>query len=330
MTAVDLITPCRNRAEHVVHSLPSWLACPQVAQILIVDFSSSPPLLPQLHGFDLSRVTVIRIEDEPLWRQGRAQNVALGFTRSERVLKVDADIEVVDIQPYLDAMEANPTLFYRGFSKLGSSSGSCLFPRNHGRRCGGWHDQMSGWGGDDVDFYRRLRRRGLQAQVFAPESFRETTQPMEGKNSEAPRIDSTLVENQPQLASQPRFSGVRNTLLSVLGKQTRRSALRFRFTRDAQIPQLVHARLRKRSSQELALGRYTIELANILTIHQYCPSLHPREILGTPEFQRIRDVYQLPRPKNRSERRRLIDEMPQRLRNLRALAQDLGVPTLPL
>ena len=86
MTAVDLITPCRNRAEHVVRSLPSWLACPQVAQILIVDFSSSPPLLPQLHGFDLSRVTVIRIEDEPLWRQGRAQYVALGFTRSERVL----------------------------------------------------------------------------------------------------------------------------------------------------------------------------------------------------------------------------------------------------
>lgn len=329
MSAVDLITPCRNRAEHVLHSLPSWLACPEVRQILIADFSSTPPLLPQLGAFDLSRVTVIRVEDEALWRQGRAQNVALGFARSERVLKVDADIEVVDIQPYLAAMDANPDLFYRGFSKLGSSSGSCLFRRRHGRRCGGWHDQMSGWGGDDVDFYRRLRRRGLRADVFAPESFRETTQPMEGKNSEAPRIDSTLVANQPLLASQPRFSGVRNTLLSVLAKQTRRSALRYRFTRDALSPHLVHARLRQRSRQELALGRYSIELANILTIHYYQPSIHPREIVGTPEFQRIQADYQLPRARNRAERLQLMHELPERLTRLRRLAQQLGVPTLP-
>ena len=47
---VALITPCRNRAEYVIRSLPCWLACPQVNEILIVDFNSTPAILPQLAG----------------------------------------------------------------------------------------------------------------------------------------------------------------------------------------------------------------------------------------------------------------------------------------
>ena len=323
---VALITPCRNRAEHVIRSLPSWLACPQVNQILIVDFNSTPALLPQLTSFDLERVQVIRIEDEPLWRQGRAQNVALRYAKELKgdplILKLDADIEVLSIAPYLEAMEHNPKLFYRGFSKLGSSSGSCLFRLRDGRRCGGWHDHMSGWGGDDVDYYQRLRRRGLQAVVFEPESFRETTQPMEGKNSEAPRIDTELLQNQPQLACQPLFSGIRNTLVSVLFKQNRKRGLRYRFKTEPH--HLVRAELKPRSRQELALGRYCIELANILTIHHFRPDLHPREILASPTFAAIRQRYQLPR----ASRQALLESLPGRMEQLRELAEQLGVATL--
>ncbi len=329
---VVLVSPCRNRAEHVIRSLPSWLACPQVDQILIVDFNSSPALLPQLRGFDLARVRVIRVEDEPLWRQGRAQNVALGYARALRgdplILKVDADIEVLSLAPYLEAMEHNPKFFYRGFSKLGSSSGSCLFRLRAGRRCGGWHDQMSGWGGDDVDFYQRLRRSGLQAAVFEPESFRETTQPMEGKNSEAPRIDTELLQNQPQLACQPLFSGVRNTLLSVLHRQNRNRALRYRFQAEPQQPQQVQAVLKPRSRQELALGRYSTELANILAVHHFRSDLHPREILNSPAFAAIRQHYQLPRARGRRQRLALLESLPGRMAALRALAEQLGVATL--
>jgi len=330
-TPVALVSPCRNRAEHLIRSLTSWLACPQVAQILIVDFNSSPALLPQLRGFDLERVRVIRIEHEPLWRQGRAQNVALGYARGLKgnpiILKLDADIEVLSIAPYLEAMEHNPKLFYRGFSKLGSSSGSCLFRLRAGRRCGGWHDQMSGWGGDDVDFYQRLRRSGLQAAVFEPDSFRETTQSMEGKNSEAPRIDTELLQNQPQLACQPLFSGVRNTLLSVLHRQNRNRALRYRFQDE---PQQVRAVLKPRSRQELALGRYSTELANILAVHHFRSDLHPREILNSPAFAAIRQHYQLPRARGRRERLALLESLPGRMTALRGLAEQLGVATLKI
>lgn len=327
---LDLISPCRNRVNHLLHSLPSWINCPQVKQILITDFSSTPALLPQLTGFDLTKVTVIRVEDEVLWRQGRAQNIALAYSQSEFVLKLDSDIELIGIQAYLESLASDQGVFYRGFSKLGSSSGSCLFRRRQGRRCGGWHDHMSGWGGDDVDFYQRLRRRGLKSAVFAPESFCETTQPMEGKNSEAPRIDSQLLLNQPSLARQPLFSGVRNTLLSRLHKQTRKHALRYKFKRDSIEKNLVHAQLRQNSRLELALGQYSTELANILTVHYFHPNVHPREILSNREFKDFRQCYQLDRPGDRQERQKLIQEIPHRLEELRALAKQLGIPTLPL
>ena len=329
MTSIDLITPCRNRAEHVLHSLPSWLACSQLGKILIVDFNSTPKLAPQLARFDLERVHVIRLENEPLWRQGRAQNVALRYSRAEIILKLDADIELLTIAPYLEAMDRDPTLFYRGFSKLGSSSGSCLFRRKDGRRCGGWHDHMSGWGGDDVDFYQRLRRRGLKAAVFEPESFRETTQPMEVKNSEAARIDSQILQNQPQLACQPRFSGVRNTLLSVVQKQNRSRALRYEFQQDSDLPHRVLASMKNRSNQELEISRFSIELANILAIHHFQPDLDPRDLLNSQSFTNILQRHQLPRSRSRKERQALLESLPKRMWQLRQLAEQLGVATLP-
>jgi len=327
--SLDLITPCRNRGENLVQSLPSWLDCPQVTRIVVVDFNSTPDLMPLIRPFNPDRVRVIRVDEEPLWRQGRAQNVGLRYSNASFILKLDSDIEVVAIKPYLEAMERDPDLFYKGFSKLGSSSGSCLFRRRHGRHCGGWHDHMSGWGGDDVDFYQRLQRRSKRAAVFAAESFRETTQPMESKNREAPRLDSELLENQPRLACTPRFTGVRNTLLSVLQKQNRRRSLRYDFTADPSEPQRVLARLKERSRQELAIGRYSIELANILTIHHFRDDLHPREILGQEPFEQIRQSYQLPNARDRRARNHLLESMPDRLSQLRQLAGQLGIATLP-
>ena len=330
MTSLDLITPCRNRAEQLLRSLPSWLACPRVDRILIVDFSASPPLLPQLAGFDLTRVTVIRVEDEPIWRLGRAQNVALRYSRSDLILNINADIEVVTIDPYLEAMETNPHLYYRGFSKRGTSSGSCLFRRRQGQRCGGWHDHMSGWGGDDLDFYDRMRRRGQRAALFDAASFQEIRQRMETKNSdEAPRLDSQLLQNQPDLVCQPRFTGVRNTLLSVLRRQNRQRTLRYRFLDDPGNPRLVQARLRRRSRLELAIGQHSVELANILTIHHYRPDLHPSEIMATPTYAEIVERHGLPPARNRQQRRQLLAELPERLNQLRGLADQLGVATLP-
>lgn len=329
LPSVDLITPCRNRGEYLRDSLPSWLACPQLRQIIVVDFNSTVPVIDELGDLRGERVTVVRVENEPIWRQGRAQNIGLGLAEADLVLKTDADVATVDIRPYVAQMAEDPGLFFKGFSKLGTSSGLCLAPRRRMKAAGGYHDHMSGWGGDDVDFYRRLRKRKLKAQVFQPESFREQGQKMAGKNSEAPRLDTDLIGDHQELARQPFFSGFRNTLLARIQRQNKRLALRWRYTPAREQPNLVQAELRASSRWRMQVARHSVELANILAVAHYQRTESVWALMRSDGFQALLQQHQLPRCRNRKERQALLASLPQRRRLLGQLAQELGVALQP-
>ena len=329
LPSVDLITPCRNRVEYLRDSLPSWLACPQLRQIIVVDFNSTVPVIDDLGDLRGERVTVVRVEEEPIWRQGRAQNIGLGLAEADLVLKTDADVATVDIRPYVAQMAEDPGLFFKGFSKLGTSSGLCLAPRRRMKAAGGYHDHMSGWGGDDVDFYRRLRKRKLRAQVFQPESFREQGQKMAGKNSEAPRLDTDLIGDHQELARQPFFSGFRNTLLARIQRQNKRLALRWRYTPARERPNLVQAELCASSRWRMQVARHSVELANILAVAHYQRTASVWELMNSEGFQALLQQHQLPRCRNRKERLALLESLPQRRQALGQLAQELGVALQP-
>jgi hypothetical protein len=235
----------------------------------------------------------------------------------------------VDIRPYVAQMAEDPDLFFKGFSKLGTSSGLCLAPRRRMKAAGGYHDHMSGWGGDDVDFYRRLRKRKLKAQVFQPESFREQGQKMAGKNSEAPRLDTDLIGDHQELARQPFFSGFRNTLLARIQRQNKRLALRWRYTPARERPNLVEAELRASSRWRMQVARHSVELANILAVAHYQRTESVWELMNSDGFQALLQQHQLPRCRNRKERLALLASLPQRRQLLGQLAQELGVALQP-
>lgn len=328
LPSVDLITPCRNRVEYLRDSLPSWLACPQLRRIIVVDFNSTIPVIDALGDLDGERVTVVRVEDEPMWRQGRAQNIGLGLANADLVLKTDADVVTVDIRAYVEQMAEDPGIFFKGYCKQGTSSGLCLAPLRRMRAIGGYHDHMSGWGGDDVDFYRRLKKRKLRPLVFQPESFQEQGQKMAGKNSEARRLDSDLISDPDQLAKQPYFTGFRNTLLARIHRQNKRLALRWNYTPTNDSPNQLHAELRPSSLWRMQVARYSIELANILSIAHYKTTDSAWELIRSKAFIDTLGNYQLPRCHNRKERQQLINSLPERRTELRKLAISLGATFL--
>jgi glycosyltransferase involved in cell wall biosynthesis len=325
LPTVDLLTPCRNRVEYLRASLPSWLACGQIRRIVVVDFDSTTPVADELGDLDGERVTVVRTENEPLWRQGRAQNVGLALVDADLVLKIDADVSIVDLRPYLEAMAGNPRLFFKGFSKFGTSSGLCLAPTHCMRALGGYHDHMSGWGGDDVDFCQRVRRKGLRKALFRRESFEEQGQRMAGKNSEAPRLDSELLGGHEQLARNPFFTGFRNGLLSKIHPQRRRCALRWRYRPLEGGGRRLDARLRKPRGWRVKLGRHGTELANILAVAHFERFDSPWELIRSEHFQQVMDRHRLPRCRSRSDWRQLRQQLPERTQGLRDLAVELGV-----
>ena len=114
LPTVDVVTPCRNRLANLRASLPSWLSHPLVRRILVVDFQSDLPVAEALGRNRDPRITVLRVDDEPLWRQGRAQNVGLQASDADLILKLDADIAIVDISAYVEAMALNPAAFPAG------------------------------------------------------------------------------------------------------------------------------------------------------------------------------------------------------------------------
>jgi hypothetical protein len=325
LPSVDLITPCRNRVEYLRDSLPSWLACPQLRKIIVVDFNSTIPVIDALGDLDGERVTVVRVEGEPIWRQGRAQNVGLGLAEADLVLKTDADVATVDIQSYVSQMGEDPGIFFKGFSKLGTSSGLCVAPRGKMKATGGYHDHMSGWGGDDVDFYRRLKKRKLRALIFQPESFHEQGQKMAGKNSEAPRLDTELIAGHQELARQPFFSGFRNTLLARIQRQSKRLALRWRYTQVEGRANLVQAELRASSSWRLQVARHSIELANILAVAYYQNTESVWELIHSKTFRDILEQHQLPPWSNRRERLELLSNLRDYRVRLHELANSMDV-----
>ncbi len=334
LPTVDLLTPCRNRVEHLRDSLPSWLACEQIRRVVVVDFNSTTPVIEHLGPLADGRVTVVRVDEEPLWRQGRAQNVGLGLVDADLLLKIDADVSIVDLRPYVEAMAGGKPMFFKGFSKLGTSSGLCLAPTAVMRAAGGYHDHMSGWGGDDVDFYQRLGKRGLKRQFFRPESFREQTQSMAIKNKEVPQLDSQLIRGYESQARNPFFTGFRNTVLARVQRQTRRRALRWRYHRQAPTPnqastlsgsaQLVQARLRKPRNWRLKLSRHATELANILALAHFDQVASPWELIDSDVFQQALSRHNLPRWRGRKQRQLLLRELPERLDALRESGSRAG------
>jgi glycosyltransferase involved in cell wall biosynthesis len=330
LPSVDLITPCRNRVEYLKTSLSSWLACPHLRKIIVVDFNSTTPVIDDLGDLDGDRVTVVRVQDEPIWRQGRAQNIGLGIAEADLVLKIDADVATVDIRAYVEQMAEDPNLFFKGYSKLGTSSGLCLAHLSRMRAIGGYHDHMSGWGGDDVDFYRRLKKQKLKSLVFQAESFREQGQKMAGKNSEARRLDSELIADSNQFAKQPYFSGFRNSLLARIQRQNKRRALRWKYKPDTNCRNLVHAELRSSSSWRLQVARHSIELANILAVANYKRTQSVWELMRSQAFIDILKQHQLPKWRNRKELHQLLATLPERRTKMRDLAQSLGIPLLSM
>jgi hypothetical protein len=326
--SVDLITPCRNRVGDLQASLPSWLACDAIQRIIVVDFNSSTPVIDELGDLQGERVTVLRVENEPLWRQGRAQNVGLQAAAADLILKLDADIAVLDLGPAVAALAADPGLFLRGCSRQGSSSGLCLVPRHLARRIGGYHDHMAGWGGDDVDFYRRLERAGLRSGNVTAEHFQEVPQRMAIKNSETPRLDSSWLPAHSALVRQPRFSAFRNGLLARIQPQRRPSALRWQLDPPGEGQQR-KACLKRGNAIRLQVARTNTELANILALHTYPGGQSHWQVLRQPEIRDLIARHRLVLPGQRAARKALLESLPARHQALRQLADRLQIELLP-
>ncbi len=166
MPGVSLVTCCHNRTENLLRALPSWLAQPEVAEVVIVDWTSDTPVTEALAAAGLTdpRILVVRAEDEPRWILTYAFNLGFRVAGCETVLKTDADIVLAP-----DFFARNP-LPPGGFvagnwrhAPAGQEylNGFFLIARADLMGVAGFNEFIHSYGWDDEDIYARFEAAGL-------------------------------------------------------------------------------------------------------------------------------------------------------------------------
>jgi hypothetical protein len=176
---ISLVTACMNRDAHLRRTLPAWLALPDIAEVVVVDWSNCTSLR-DLTALD-PRVRVIRAEGEARWILSYAYNLGISHARHETILKCDSDCVPTAA---VTALHPTENAFYAGYWKTGAAcgkpsvNGQCLFTKAQFERVNGYSEVIRMYGRDDEDFYDRMITAGFARREIPPAelSFIEHTQ----------------------------------------------------------------------------------------------------------------------------------------------------------
>ena len=188
-----------NRQLHLRQSAQHLSALSQHDEHLIVDWSSTAPLLRSELPSD-PRIRLHRVEGESQWNLCRAYNFAASQSTGTILLKLDADSW---LDPALDVeqlLQQAPIWLGAG---SGGTAGQWLMERDAFDAVGGFNERMLSWGFDDKDLRARLVLHfGPQVKTLPPGSLHAI------HHSDSVRIGGRL--------DQPTKSFVRHQALAAL------------------------------------------------------------------------------------------------------------------
>ena len=160
-SSVSIIAATCNRTDSLLQVLPSWLAARGVAEIVLVDWSSSPPLasLPALRSDP--RLRLVRAMSEVEWNLARAYNLAARVARGALLLKLDSDTWLD--RAFVSEHRLPDGAFLAGDWRHAPDenaqhlNGVVLVRRDDYFAVNGYDERLRGYGWDDTDFYARLQ-----------------------------------------------------------------------------------------------------------------------------------------------------------------------------
>lgn len=166
---VSLVTCCMNRETNLLRALDSWLACPELREIIIVDWSSDQPVDAALkqQGIEDPRIRVLRVEGETRWILSYAFNIGFRAAACSRILKADADIV---LEPgFFQKNQLCTGRFIAGNWRTAATdqphvNGFFYVHKSDLAKVGGFNEFITTYGWDDDDIYARLNETGLTRQ----------------------------------------------------------------------------------------------------------------------------------------------------------------------
>ncbi len=172
-SGISVVTCSMNRTENLIKAIPSWLANPEISEVMIVDWSSRQPVEQDLSraGIADPRIRILRVDGEPRWILSYAFNAGFRASACDRILKVDADI--ILSPDFFRRNHVGQTSFIAGNWRTTSEdqahvNGFFFVSRHALHQVGGFNEHITTYGWDDDDIYDRMTLFGLRRRDVAP------------------------------------------------------------------------------------------------------------------------------------------------------------------
>ncbi len=152
--SVSVIIAVKNRTENLFKILNSWHDVDLIDEIIVVDYSSDEPVIIT----DYNKVKVIRVENEKYFNLGKAYNLAFDFSKSDIVIKVDADYQLLDsnwLELYLRNGLCHKYFIRSDYTFSRYTSGFFVVHKEDYKY---FREDLNGYGYDEIDLYTRIKK----------------------------------------------------------------------------------------------------------------------------------------------------------------------------
>jgi len=163
---LSFVVGCKGRLAHLKQTLPALVA-QKNAEIIVVDYDCPDQTAAWVEA-SYPSVRVVREYDQPHFCLARCRNVGLAAAKNEWVCFIDADILIGD--DFADRLF--PHLVSGTYGRFSTDKdspflmdqynlfGTIIVERSVAKQIGGYDEAFKSWGGEDLDFYARLKSAG--------------------------------------------------------------------------------------------------------------------------------------------------------------------------
>jgi glycosyltransferase involved in cell wall biosynthesis len=159
---LTFVVTCKGRLHHLQQSLPLILA-QRGTQTIVVD-ADCPNGTANWLSENFPTVTVVKIDDMPVFNISRARNAALPSLKTPWVCFIDADVIIAENFSNHILPSLTPSHFYNfkpNNTRL-DLIGTVIAESSTVQKMGGYDEIIQGYGGEDVEFYECLKRHGAK------------------------------------------------------------------------------------------------------------------------------------------------------------------------
>lgn len=167
---ITMFVHLMNRNDNVAKNLPNWRQ-QKVDEIILMDWSSEPPVSSIPGVLDDPRVRIVRVDKQKSFIRVWAQNVATRMARFNRIFKCDSDVEFSG--DFFGSHPLHKGEFWVGEWMQGRDfnerhlHGDTYYHIDDFDRVHGYDERIGSYGHDDTNLKDRMVLAGLRKRVFS-------------------------------------------------------------------------------------------------------------------------------------------------------------------